>query len=751
MGGKGRRPLFEFLFKYPRQLYLQSEITLASPWPSWLPITLAAIGVAAIVWFLLVRRGAARTWQLAAIGIVQLGMLATVLWVLLLPTLETEQLRSGENSVALVLDDSASMGYGETASRLADGRGLLEAAMGDGAGLALPVQRYTFADRAESQESFAAAAAQGDRTSMASALTDVLREARLNPLAAVIVASDGADTTGGVTAEELAEIAAFGVPIHTIAVGRERMPEDLELTDIAVPKRVLPDSTVAARVSIRHDGPGDTQLKVYDDDRLLASTPLTLDDGTSTVAYVEFSLSDVGPHELAFSLDRKEGEQELRNNRRTELVEVRDDRYRVLYLEGEPRWEYKFMRRALHDDDDLELVSLLRVSPNKFYRQGLSSAEQLEDGFPTTPEELYGYDALVIGSIEAASLSRQQQALVRDFVGERGGSLLMLAGRNGLGNGGWGESPVADALPSRLPQADINSFFRTQAPVAITPQGDDSQMLRLAADGEDNLDAWLGLPAVADYQLTGTLKPAAVSLLTANTERGVLPLLLTQPFGRGRSFVLATGGTWRWQMSLPVEDQRHETFWRQLLRTLVASAPPPSSLSAAARPGAGGIELRAEFRDDTFAPVADIGATAVVANAEGDSWTVDLTPAADGSGVFLGEIDPGANGAYFIEALAQRDGTPLATVRASVTYETGQAEHFGIRSDPALLRRLSAATGGSLLAPDALGELPELLRYSKAGVTEIETHAIWDMPALFLMLIALKFIEWLLRRRWGSI
>ena len=586
---------------------------------------------------------------------------------------------------------------------------------------------------------------------MAEALSDVLQEARLNPLAAVIVASDGADTTGGVTAEELAEIAAFGVPVHTIAVGREHMPEDLELINVAVPQRVLPDSTVAARVAVRHDGPGETQLKVYDDDRLLASTPLTLGDGTNTIAYVEFRLTDVGPHELEFSLDRKEGEQEGRNNRRTKLVEVQDDRYRVLYLEGEPRWEYKFMRRALHDDDDLELVSLLRVSPNKFYRQGLSSAEQLEDGFPITAEELYLYDALIIGSIEAASLSREQQTLVRDFVSERGGSLLMLAGRNGLGNGGWGQSPVADALPSRLPQSDINSFFRTQAAVAITPQGGDSQMLKLVADGEDNIDAWLGLPAIADYQLTGTLKPAAVPLLTANTERGVLPLLLTQPFGRGRSFVLATGGTWRWQMSLPVEDQRHETFWRQLLRTLVASAPSPSSLTAVSRPGAGGIELRAEFRDDTFTPVADIGATAVVANAAGDSWTVELTPTAEGAGVFLGELDPGESGAYFIEALAQRDDAAVATVRASVTYEAGQAEYFGIRSNPALLRRLSAATGGSQLAPEQLSELPNLLRYSKAGVTEIESNPIWDMPALFLMLIALKFVEWLLRRRWGSI
>ncbi|MEM7500924.1 MAG: glutamine amidotransferase [Pseudomonadota bacterium] len=742
--------MFELLFKYSRDVFSRSDVIFASPWPDWVPIALGAIGIAGISWFLLVRRGAARAWQLAVIGAVQCAMLAVVLWVLQQPMLQTEQLRAGENSVALVLDNSSSMAYGDRETRLVDARNLLEAAMGDGGGLALPVQRYAFTDRSRAVDTFAQAMPQGDRTSIANSVIEVLREARRNPLAAVIVASDGADTTVGLTNEELAEIAAFGVPVHTIAVGREAMPEDLELLDVAVPARVLPGTTVSARVTVRHDGSGQTQLKVYEDDALLASTPIELTDGTTTTAWVDFRLNDVGPHVLDFSLDSKADEGELRNNRRVRLVDVQDDQYNVLYLEGEPRWEYKFMRRAVHGDGDLELVSLLRVSPNKFYRQGVVSPEQLADGFPTSAEELYTYDALIIGSIEAASLTLDQQALIRDFVAERGGTLLMLAGRRGLGNGGWGQSPVADALPTRLPQADVDSFFRVHAPVAITPQGADNEMLKLAVDDGENLTAWSGLPAVADYQLTGTLKPAAITLLTSDTEQGVLPLLVTQPFGKGRSYVFATGGTWRWQMSLPVEDERHETFWRQLLRTLVANAPPPSSVTASSRPGAGGIHLRAEFRNPSFAALDDISATAVVANSEGDSWTVELTPA-DEAGAFVGEVDPQTSGTFFVEAFAESDQTVVSTVRASLAHEASQAEYFGIRSKPNLLGRLSDATGGELLAADQLSELPDLLRYSKAGITEVETRAIWDMPALFLMLIALKFTEWLLRRRWGSI
>ena len=744
--------MFEFLFKYPRDLYARSELAFAGPWPGWLTIALAVIGVVAIVGFLASRRRRASAAQLAAIGALQLAMLAVVLWLLQQPTLRTEQLRDGENSVAMVMDGSSSMAYGAQQPRIVDARNLLEAAMGDGGGLALPVQRYAFGERSRRVETFARATPAGGRTAIADAVIDVLREAQTSPLAALIVASDGADTSGGITADQLAEIASFGVPVHTIAVGREEMPEDLELSDVFLPARVLPDSTVSARVSIRHDGGGQTQLKVYDGDELLASMPTTLSEesGTTTV-WVDFELADAGPHQLEFSLDAGDGEQELRNNRRSRLVDVSDDNYRILYFEGEPRWEYKFLRRALQGDDDLRLVSLLRVSTNKFYRQGLDSPEQLADGFPTTVEALYTYDALMIGSVEAASLTPAQQTMIRDFVSERGGSLLMLAGPNGLGNGGWGQSPVADALPTRLPLPDSNSFFRVQAAVALTPQGSDSQMLRLANGDADNQLAWRELPAVADYQLTGTLKPAALALLTVDSEEGTLPLLVTQPFGRGQSYILATGGTWRWQMSLPVEDLRHETFWRQMLRTLVAATPSPTSLAATAAPGAGGIELRAEFRDQSFAPLNDVGVSAIVAREDGESWTVVMKPSIDEAGVYVGELDPDTSGVYFVEAVAQRNDEPLATSRASLAYEAGQAEHFGIRTDPALLGRLSAATGGRLLSADELSELPSLLRYSKAGVTEIRSQAIWDAPAFFLLLFLLKAGEWLLRRRWGTI
>lgn len=741
--------MFEFLFKYPRDLYARSELIYAGGWPGWLPWVLAVIALIAIVGFLWPRRRGASPFLLAGIGILQFAMVLAVLWALAQPTLATEELREGENSIAIALDRSESMAIDDGGTRLDRARGLIDEAIAATAELDFAVRRYAFDTEAEEVDGFDALTADGEATALAATLKRVLEQARQNPLAAVLLVSDGADTAGGLSTSDLADIASFGVPVHALAVGREAIPEDLELTDVALPAKVLPDSTVTARVSVRHDGPVNGQLRVYDNDELLASVPVALDgNAAATTLPVDFELADAGPHELSFSLSSSGVDPEPRNNQRRRLIEVADDSYRALYFEGEPRWEYKFMRRAL-DGSALAMESLLRVSPNKFYRQGIAGPEDLAEGFPTTRAELFSYDALIIGSVEAASLTPEQHALIRDFVAERGGSLLMIAGRNGLGNGGWAQTVVGDALPVRLTSSVEDSFRRIQVPVELTPAGMDSAILRFDTDPDENLTAWAGLPDIADYQLVGRLKPAAVTLLNARAQSGPQPLLITQSFGRGRSFVLATGGTWRWQMSLPVEDQRHEVFWQQLMRTLVAAAPSPISLTTSV--DGGGILLRAEFRDDAFEPLGDVRVTAAVADAAGANYNVTLIPQANEPGIFAGRVEPRGPGTFYAEAVAVRDEAPIASARSSLVFETGQAEHFGIRSNPATLERIAAATGGSLLDPNDLGALAERLRFSTAGLTEIEERPIWDMPALFLLLLLLKAGEWLLRRRGGSI
>ncbi|MDT8398131.1 MAG: hypothetical protein RQ899_05915 [Pseudomonadales bacterium] len=740
--------MFEFLFKYSPEVFAESKFLLASEWPLWLMLALGLAFAVALLAMLGWKRKVLAWWQLSTLGLLQFLMFAVILLVLWQPALVTERLVSGENAVVLMLDTSASMALvdGDT-TRMNQARPLLtEAAL---APLAerYSILPYAFSGAASPLDSFATLPDPGAATHLGQSLLQALRQSANASLGAVILVSDGADNDGAISQAELSEIAGFGVPIHTVGIGREIIPEDLELAGLVLPDKSLPGTTLSAQISIRHDQGGSARLKVYDGETFLSmhDIPLKPDDKL-TVAFVDVEIQEPGQLDLRFTLDPVAGENILANNSRTQVVDAPESRYRILYFEGEPRWEYKFMQRALMDDPSVQLATLLRVTPNKFYRQGIDSPEQLEVGFPTTRAELYSYDALIIGSVDVAELSSEQQALIRDFVSERGGSLLMLAGLRGLGQGGWGESVVGQTLPARLSRED-SAFVRKKAPAVLADGGLGSAMLQFSDKPSENLRLWSELPEVADYQAIGPLRPAATTLLNVNVEGRMQPLLVTQPYGRGRTYILATGGTWRWQMSLPQEDLRHETFWRQLARGLVANSPRPFELSS--RVSNDKIKIRASLRDLEDEANAGLAVSALVSS-DKQALSLELLPVPEQAGVYEAEFTPQETGLYAIEAISRRGSEPLNSVRSATRYENN-AESFYVRQNRALLERIASATNGRYWTPAQWAQIPEAISYSSAGITEQDLRQLWDAPVIFFVLIFLKALEWLLRRRWRTI
>lgn len=383
--------MFEFFFGVSRDLLSRGELILIRDWPLWIMAALLLIAVAGLGFMLWRQRRALAAFKLVSIGLLQGAMLALLLVILWQPGLRTEQLRAGDNVVAVMLDTSQSMSFGDAAgTRMEQAVPLLTERLVPSLEQEQRVQRYLFDDVARGVEEFATLPAPGVQTRIGASVLQVLRQARSTPLAAVVVVSDGADNAIEQLADQFADIAGFGVPVHTVGIGREQVPEDLELAEVTLPATALPGTTLAARVAIRHDGAGTARVKVYDGDRILAASELELPEGSAlTTAFIDFPVPDAGHHDLQFSLDRLEGERNVRNNTRARTLEVPEDRYRVLYLEGEPRWEYKFLRRALQQDPSVELVSVLRVSPNKFYRQGIAASDELAEGFPAERAALF--------------------------------------------------------------------------------------------------------------------------------------------------------------------------------------------------------------------------------------------------------------------------------------------------------------------------------------------------------------------------
>ena len=748
--------MFELFFKYSRGTFDQGELLFASGWPLWLLVALCLGGAVALGFSLQRYHQGLGLGKRIVFGVLQAAFWAALLTLLWRPALLTQTLRPQENTVAVLIDTSASMGYGDQGERSRLQAALSELSRGPLPELQTTFETQLFAFDAETTplESLDLVPAPGPTTDIGEALLTVLRGANAGALGAVILVSDGGDNSDRLDAARIAEIASFGVPVHTLGVGRETIPEDVELEDVVLAPQGMPGSTVSAQVSIRHARGSSAQLKVYDGDAILASQIISLPGQAGvTTRWIDVEVGSAGVRDLRFTIDPVPGETNLVNNTQLRPMEVPERRRHILYIEGEPRWEYKFMRRALDEDAPVRLASLLRTTPNKFYRQGVESADELTDGFPTDERDLFAYDALIIGSFEAAALTTEQHDMIRDFVSRRGGSLLMLGGRRGLADGGWGATSVAEVLPARLPAVDAPSFVRSPVKARLTAEGRLSLLTRLDADAAANETLWNEMPDIADYQRLAEPKPGAAVLLEADVQGRAEPLLLQQRFGLGNAFILATGGTWRWQMQLPFEDQRHETFWRQLLQALAASAPERVMLTSERvfYGDRSAVTLRAEVRDGEFQPAENASVNLRVDTGVGAPVTLPMTAVAGRPGQYEATYDAQDTGVYRFEASAEIDGESVGQSRVAVRREDGVAEHFQIQQNRPLLERLAAATGGRYFSLATAGALPEAVQFSDAGIVERQVLDLWNMPIVFLLLLLLKAGEWLLRLRWGRL
>jgi uncharacterized membrane protein len=746
--------VFELLFNHPLWAYRTGTLAFASGWPLWLLLILIIAG-AAVIGLTLLRRRFVGTPKLAALFVVQTTLLALVLCLLWRPVLRVERVRDRENVLAVAMDASASMAYGEgEQSRLQSAAGALQSDALPAWQKIFDVRLFSFAAQTLSITSFDAMPAPGPQTRIGDALLQLLQTAASVPLAGIVLVSDGAENGGTLSEERLAEIASYGVPVHTVGVGPEKNPDDLEIEQLRVPQSAAAGATITAEVAIRHDGAAATRLRAYDHDRLLAAKELALPANAELSSFsIELPAGDPGTHDLRFELDALAGERNIINNVRRHVLNVPAARRRILYLEGEPRWEYKFLRRAIEGERALRMTSVVRTTPNKFFRQGVNSGAELTDGLPHDAAELFAYDALIIGSYDASSLGTQQHQLLREFVDKRGGGVLLLAARSGLSAGGWQNTALAQALPTHLPERQSQSFVQRAAHVEPTVYGIESAIVKLAAEPKQNMELWKSLPLVADYQALGRLKPGSIVLLEATTERARTPLLVWQRYGRGATYVLGTGSTLRWQMQSPPEDQRHEMFWRQLAHALADNARTRATLTSerTVYDDERRVNLEAELLDERFEPVNGARVELLVAPELDPAYPLQMQPSGNNDGRYVAHLDAPSTGLYRIDMSAYAGSAEIGSASTYVRRNDGSLEHFGARQNRPVLERIAAMTGGRYWKLEDLRELAAAIPYSKAGIIERQTLDLWNLPIVFIVLLALKLGEWLMRLKWGRL
>ena len=746
--------MFELLFKYPPAVFAKGKLVLLSPWPLWLLFVVLAVVAGGLFWHVRQGRSVLSNTRSTLIWLAQTALIALVLLMLWQPAISVARLRPQQNVVAVLVDHSRSMGIADDGKqRLQSAEDLLNNDLLPELKKKFQVRTYEFGRDAVRVDDAKNLKADDNATRIGDSLKHIAAEAGTMPLGAIVLMTDGGDNTGGVDRETIAQLKQLRVPVHTIGFGPDHFAKDIEVEEVAVPARALPNSRVNARVAFRQHGYSGEKVKliVRENGRPLSQQEITLKPDVEQSETVQFNSGAAGAHSFTVGIDPAPGEENRQNNAMVRLVNVTQKKMRVLYVEGEPRWEYKFIRRAMEDDQSIDLTSVVRTTQNKTYQQGGVQGE-LVDGFPPKIEGLFAFDGLIIGSIEANYFSPAQQAMIRDFADRRGGGVLFLAGRFALNEGGYANTPMAEMMPVHLPAE--KTWSRDFSDFAITEAGRESPISRIEEGREASIARWKKMPQIANYAGLGTPKPGAVVLMNVQPAgHRPTPLLTIENYGHGRTAVLATAGTWRWKMLQDHADKTHAIFWQQLLRWLVTETPgqvaastPHQVLSDETR-----VPLRAVVRDKTYQTVAGATVTATITRPDGGSSVLELKPDPLEPGTYTGEYNADKAGAYVAEVAAREDKTEVGRDTLTFRREDGVAENFGAAQNKDLLEKLSSDTSGNYYTPAKSKRLPPEIAVSEAGITAHDNLDIWDMPILFLLALLIRGGEWLLRRKWGVV
>ncbi|HEX2851772.1 MAG TPA: glutamine amidotransferase [Opitutaceae bacterium] len=750
------------------------------------------------------KNGGALRWVCLLLKAVGIAALAACL---LEPLWTTQRARPGSNLFAIVADNSQGLQIkdrGDTRSRGEVLREILDPAKAHWQATLVDtfdVRKYFFDARLQSTEDFHELAFDGRSTALASSLKTLKERFQGRPLAGVLLFTDGNATDLRGPLPDLAGLP----PIYPVVLGRREPVRDLSVQQINVSQTAFEDAPVSIQADVSAAGYRDGTVVA----RLIDRSGKVVQEQSSQARKDSDTLAfrfQLKPEQKGLGFYRveiaeragplsegKPDEATLANNHRVLVIDRGKGPYRVLYVAGRPNWEFKFLNRAIEADDQLQMVGLIRVAKrepkfdfrgrsgetsNPLYRGfGNQSAEEvqrydqpvlvrlntrdeleLRSGFPRTPEDLYGYHAIVIDDLEAEFFAPEQATLVQKFVSERGGGLLMLGGMESFQEGSFARTPIGDMLPVYLDRAAQEESATGPLRFNLAREGWLQAWARLRDNEADERTRLEAMPPFQVLNRVRSLKPGASVIATMRDEHAAeVPALAMQRFGRGRSAALLVGDVWRWGMKDAAAHEDMDKAWRQLMRWLVADVPERVELTVEPQPedASGAVRLLVRARDAKFQPLDD---ATIALDVEPVTFpeVADAVPARVRLQM---EASPAEAGLYEATYVPRQTGGFKATavVSNAAGAEAGRAEG-GWSSDLAaeefrslapnvsLLEAIAQKTGGEVIAASDLDNFASGLPARKAPVMETWLNPVWHTPVMFAFALGCLLTEWGLRR-----
>jgi hypothetical protein len=602
--------------------------------------------------------------------------------------------------------------------------------------------------------------ADGEQSRLGDGLRRVLGQMRGTPPSAVILLTDGIVTDG----ERLSAAARLArqksVPVLSVALGRSEPMEDVDLVDALVDDVAFVGDPVTINCRVGAQGlsgrSANLRVRLADRDEMLANTDVTLpDSGKTTRSELVFTPTEVGEFEFVIDIQPVDGEKNTANNVRKRRIAVRKDKIRVLLVDREPRWEYRELKALLEREKTVELKVLLQEADPEYATEDRVALARM----PARREEVFAHDVIVLGDVDPSFLNGTAIENLRDFVGENGGGLVLVAGPR-FNPVAWRDTPLDPLFPvdlsTTLPVAAESAGIAEAYGLELTGEGSRGVPFFRFADGDlASRQVWAKLPGWYGLVESPDLKRGAQALAThplRTGSRGKLPAIAMQRYGAGKVVYHASDETWRWRFR--TGDLYFGRYWVQMIRYLARSKLLGRDRAAevltdrqsyrAGEP----VALRVRFLDERQIPEDGKPLTLTVEPRAGEGRrVVKLDRATGARGVFetqLPGLPEGLWRAWLSEPLL---GANPPDVEFRV--ESPARETRVLQTDLAELNAVAEATGGKVYTLEAARRLPkDLPRGNPVPLENKEPFPLWNNWLAFALLGATLSAEWILRKLW---
>ena len=590
--------------------------------------------------------------------------------------------------------------------------------------------------------------AEGISSQIGNAIEDAVDRFSGQPLAGAMVISDFAWVEGKDPVNVARRLKERRVPLYTVPVGLPA-PPDINVRGVIAPEVVFKGDRVPLRVKIESRGFAGKAVQLYfrvnEDEK--ESKQVTLKNGVQFEEFMFIPEAESGTLELSFEIKLQEGEITEVNNATTHRVRILDEKIKVLYVEGMPRWEFRYLRWVLLRDPRLQVQFLMTQGD-----PALAASSPLHIGrFPEDPKVALQYDLIILGDVSSSYFNAAQTQLIEKLVRERGGSLLMLAGSEEAPSS-YRDTPIGDLLPINIGTGGTFSPGFNVSP-EVTEDGQKSLATSLSLSPDVSARIWRSVNYMELPNLAGAKSGATVLLRLpkANDAEADYPLVAWHRYGTGKSLFVATEDLWR--MRLEVGDRFHARFWGQTIQFLTLSrllgANKQISIETDSNSYSAGDQIRvfANVLTESFEPVEGDSYEVVLEEKENpdSATTIEMTAVESTPGLYAGSYLAGKDGNYEIKTQPQDADISNA---AEFSVQTVDLEDRETAMQPDVARQAAEISGGRQLSLASLGDFPSTLPEETliANTVKIERD-LWDTPLWFILIAALAGAEWFLRRK----